>query len=80
MTAEQIEIALSFNRVTFLPGSWNKRFAGTMEAIARNKPEYEISERGNEWLYRFVYTYRRQIPDIYDKYKDNPFCSKLKNQ
>jgi hypothetical protein len=76
MTPDQIQIAKSFNRITFQPGTWNKRFAKTMAAIAENKPEYEISSGSDEWLYRLVYTFRRQIPDVYEKFKDNPNCKK----
>jgi len=77
MTTEQIEIAKAFVNVTFLPGSWNKRFAQTMMIKATNSPEENISEKSNEWLYRLLYTYRRQIPRTYERYKDNQFCKKL---
>lgn len=77
MTREQIEIALSFNKITFLPGSWNKRFATSIYYQAKNKPEEELTEKQNEWIYRILYTYRKQIPEIYQKYSNNPNCKKL---
>lgn len=76
MTAEQIEIALSFDRITFLPGSWNKKFANAMYYKAKYEPELELSSLQNEWIYRILYTYRKQIPDIYQKYCNNPNCKK----
>jgi hypothetical protein len=77
MTPEQIEIALSFNRVTFLPGSWNKMFAHSLNSQAKNRPELELSKAQDEWMYRILYTFRKQIPDVYQKYCNNPNCKKL---
>ena len=77
MTPQQIEIALSFNRITFLPGSWNKRFASAMAYKAAKYSELELSAMQNEWIYRILYTYRRQVPDVYEKYRDNVNCKKL---
>jgi hypothetical protein len=76
MTPDQIQIAKSFNRITFQPGTHNKRFAQSMIAIAENKPEYEISSKQEVWLYWIIYTFRRQIPDVYEKFKENPNCKK----
>lgn len=76
MTAEQIEIAMSFMHVVFLPGSWNKRFAQSMIYQARMEPPKELTDAQNEWLYRILFTYRKQVPDVYEKYRDNPLCRK----
>lgn len=73
MTQEQIEIASSFRNVVFLPGSWDKRFAQSM--IYKGSEE-KLSDAMNEWLYRLLYKYRKQLSHIYEKYKNNPFCSK----
>ena len=78
MTAAEIEIAIAFNRVTFLPATWDKRFpkqwsnqAGHEKATGQT---YTLTDSQSEWLYRLLYKYRRQIPDVYEKYKDHPQC------
>lgn len=78
MTQEQKEIAMSFMRVAFLPGSWNKKFAQSMINMAVKETEQELTDSQTEWLYRLLYTYRKQIPDIYSKYQNNPNCKSLK--
>lgn len=80
MTKEEIEIAKSFDRITFLPGSWNKRFAQGVKSQAILRPGDELSGKQKEWMYRILYTFRRQIPDVYEKYKFNEWCQKAKNR
>lgn len=76
MTPEQIQICLALGtKVTFLPGSWDKRMAGSLCGMAR-VGKGELTEKQNEWMYRLLYKYRRQIPSIYEKYKHVPECSK----
>lgn len=77
MTADEIIIAKSFSNVTFLPGSFNKRLARSMQFIADKYPEQPITERQSEWIYRLLYTYRKQIPDVYNKYCTHKYCKKL---
>ena len=74
MTTAEIEISISFNRVTFLPGSWDKRYARQWANQAESNPAYELTDKQSEWIYRLLYKYRRQLPDIYEKYKDHPLC------
>lgn len=78
MTPDEILIAGNLGNCKFLPGSWNKRFVNNLHYQAKNKPELELTASQKEWLYRLLYTYRNQIPKIYDRFKDNPFCKKLK--
>ena len=80
MTAEQIIICTAFGRVSFLPGSFNKRLGNGLYAIATSDTGKELSEKQNEWMYRLLYKYRKQIPDVYEMYKDNHLCSQLKRQ
>lgn len=80
MKQEQIEIAMSFMNIVFLPGSWDKRFAQSMIYRAVNNPDENLSESMNEWLYRLLYKYRRQVKPTYEKYKDNQFCNKKPNK
>lgn len=78
MTADEREIAIAFNRVTFLPATWDKSFAHTWanqaQSEIRNNFSYDLTERQSEWIYRLLYKYRKQIPDVYEKYKDHPYC------
>ncbi len=77
MTSDEIKIALAFNRVTFLPGSFDKRLASNMSGIAEHSPESPITEKQSEWMYRLLYKYRRQIPDVYEKFRDHKHCNRL---
>lgn len=74
MTQEQKEICLALGGVTYLPGSFDKRFGRNLYGIAESKPDKELSEKQNEWMYRLLYKYRKQLPRTYEKYKSNPFC------
>lgn len=77
MTREECEIAINLYRdVTFLPATWDKSFTRDMAAIATRTPTKEITEKQSEWLYRLLYKYRRQVPQVYKKYADHPNCKK----
>lgn len=76
MTPEEKEIAIGFMHVVFLPGSWNKRFAKSMIYNAVQQPDQELTDSQKEWLYRLLYTYRKQMPELYNKYQNNPNCKK----
>ena len=76
MTAAEIEIALAFDRVKFLPASWDKSFARQWSNQARGNPKFQLTDKQAEWLYRLLYKYRRQIPDVYEKYQNHPCCCK----
>lgn len=77
MTQEEIEIvkALS-NEVRYLPGSFDKRFA---KVIAGYSDEHELTERQLDNIYRMLYSFRRQIPIVYEKYKSNDRIKHLNN-
>jgi hypothetical protein len=74
MTPEQIEICLKFGNVRFLPGSFDKRFAYNVHAIASRTPDKQLSDSQNEWMFRLLYKYRKQLPVTYEKHKNNPMC------
>ncbi len=77
MTEDQILIIESLNTCKLLPGSWNKRFIKSIVGIFKTEPNKVLSEQQNEWLYRLVYTYRRQIPEIYNKFRHIPQCAAI---
>jgi hypothetical protein len=76
MTEQQKEICISLGRVTYLPGSFDKRFGNNLHSIAVTNPDKELSEKQNEWMYRLLYKYRKQLAVTYEKYKNHPFCNK----
>jgi hypothetical protein len=78
MTTEQIDICKWFNNIRFLPGGFDKRFATNLVNLAYKDPDKEITKKQNEWIYRILYKYRKQIPAIYNKYKDSEFCNRIK--
>lgn len=77
MTDEQKEICINLGKVSCLPASFDKRFGNNVHSMALNSPEKELSESQNEWIYRLLYKYRKQLPKTYEKYKANPLCSRL---
>lgn len=68
MTQEQIEISQALFKYTYLPGSFEKRFASSMRAISETNPHYELTEKQKGQLYRQLKRYRRQIPKTFEKY------------
>lgn len=74
MTTEQIDIATNLGRGKYAPGTFDKRFANDMAAMAKFNCSKELTERQNEMLYRLLYKYRKQLASCYEKYKTNPLC------
>ena len=74
MTIEEIEITVNlFSRVSYIPGSWDKRFVRDIYHECREK---ELTQSQKEWLYRILYKYRRQVPKTFEAYKNHPDCSR----
>lgn len=61
MTDDEKRAALALEKCTYLPGSFEKRFARDMAGIARGTAEITVKQRG--WLWKQVHRYRRQIGD-----------------
>ncbi len=61
MTPDQIDKALKLRRCSFLPGSWDKRFARDIGFVAEHHPAKELTERQSKCLDNLVHKYRRQI-------------------
>ena len=69
MTAEEREIGKSFCRITFLPGSYDKRFCRLVEWMAGSIGGRDLlTEKQHRLIYTMLHRYRRQIPDIHEKY------------
>lgn len=75
MTIDQQEICLALGNVRYLPASFDKRFGQNLHGIASTDPTKELSEKQNEWMYRLLYKYRKQLPVTYKKHEKNPLCS-----
>ncbi len=74
MTADQTEISIKLGNCRFLPGSWDKRFARNVYDKAVSGKE--LTENQKEWIYRLLYSYRGQLPVLYQKHKGHPHCSR----
>ena len=60
MTDEQRDMARALGQCSFLPGSWDKRFARDMAAMAED-PDAALTRRQAETLMEVCHRYRRQI-------------------
>lgn len=65
MTATEIAAARALVRCTFLPGLPPKRFVRQMATAATNAPETPLTERQAAYLWRLVWSYRRQLGDAW---------------
>lgn len=77
MTEKEIHICKCLGSVTCL-GGFDKRFMRNISAQAENKPESELSEKQKEWIFRLLYKYRRQLPNLYQQFQTHPHCQRLK--
>ncbi|NUQ07033.1 MAG: hypothetical protein HUU31_24340 [Anaerolineae bacterium] len=64
MTPEQIAQAKALVRCTFLPGSYDKRFAKDMAFYAVHQPGRELTEKQAALLEKMMHRYRRQLARI----------------
>lgn len=62
MTQDERWLALSLEpgRITYLPASWDKRFARSLAEKARD-PDALLSERQREQMRRMAHRYRGQL-------------------
>ena len=73
MTIDQLRICKALFSVRYLPGSWDKRMGKSLYYLT------ELTESQNEWMYRLLYKYRKQLPSLYESHKNNPLCTKKLN-
>lgn len=65
MTPAQIEAAIALEKCTFLPGSYEKKFARGMAAIATSEPGRELTDKQLAYLEKLLHRYRRQLGGLY---------------
>jgi len=68
MTPAERSIAIALGRCSFLPGSWDKRFARDLAIVAERSPEIAYTERQSAHLLRLAHKYRRQLPSTIIEY------------
>ena len=73
MTASEHEICKALGNIRYLPGTFNKRFG---HSVSRYGIDKELSLNQQEWIYRMLYTYRKQLPRLYQIHKNHPHCNK----
>lgn len=61
MTQDEIAAANLLDACTFLPGSWNKRFARSIKTMAAIEPDKQLTERQHITLFRLFWMHRKQI-------------------
>jgi len=71
MTPQQLEICLSLGNVKYGFSSWDKRMG---ISLSLTPDDHDLTAKQDEWMYRLLYKYRKQLPMTYEKYKDNEFC------
>lgn len=76
MNKEQIEIAKGLKKVDTGLQLNRRKFIDNMAYKAEFAPQAEISEKQEKYLYSLVYTYRGQLNDLYNKYKNHKLCQK----
>ena len=77
MTDQQIEVCKALGKANCLPTSFDKKMCRIMFFKACDTPEEDLTEKQNEWIYRLLYKYRRQLPNTYKKYQMNEFCRRM---
>lgn len=78
MTIDEHKVCLALGRVRYLPATFDKRLGHNLHDLAASSQL--ITEKQREWMYRLLYKYRNQLPDLYSFYKNHPHCSRLNQQ
>jgi len=68
-------IIKQLSECSMLPGGWDKRF---IKNLASLKPDADLTESQIEWIFRLLYKYRAQLPQLYKQHQNNPLCSRKK--
>jgi hypothetical protein len=63
MSEEETQLATALARCTMMPGTWDKRFARDIAAMAHQQPAKELTPNQRRTLMKLVVRYRRQIAD-----------------
>lgn len=77
-TGEKLIAEQLHEKVTFLPASYDKRFARDMHYAVTDSPDKELTVNQRNYLYKLLHKYRRQLPETYQQYQS--FKEDNKNQ
>jgi hypothetical protein len=61
MTSVEGVLICELNQVTFLPGTWDKKFVRSVFRQFSDNPDKPLSEKQRHWVYRLAYKYRQQL-------------------
>lgn len=78
MSTDELLIIEKLNACKYAPGTWAKRFVRDLHKTSQETPNVELSDRQREWVYRVLYSKRKQLPATYQRFKDHPHCKLLK--
>lgn len=78
MSLDELLIIERLKAVNLSNSQWAKRFIGNIYSVSKDNPNIVISDNQREWLYRYLYKYRKQMPVTYKKFKDHPHCKAVK--
>lgn len=73
MTPQQATICKALAGLSYTPGSWDKRFANTIAIMARANGSLSLKQ--NESMFRLLYKYRKELPELYTLHQKNPLCA-----
>jgi len=68
-TGEKLIAQQLQEKVTFLPGSYDKRFARDIAYLVTNYPDRDLTVGQRGHLYKLLHKYRRQLPETYQQYQ-----------
>ncbi len=78
MSADELFIIEKLGACRYAPATWSKRFVRDLYHASKDTPEVELSELQKAWIYRILYTKRKQLPHTFNRYKKHPDCKPLK--
>lgn len=73
MTPQQATICKALAEVSYTPGSWDKKFANSIGIMARANGSLSLKQ--NESMFRLLYKYRKELPELYALHQNNPLCA-----
>lgn len=72
MTTDEQKICIALGSCRYQPGSFDKRLGNNLHDQAVTLQL--ITESQREWMYRLLYKYRKQLPNLYSLHKNHPYC------
>ena len=80
MDTTQIEIIQALATAKTGQSLFAKNFVSNLNNLVKTSPNYVLTSKQIEWLYRLLYKYRKQLKSLYQQHHTNPLCAKKTNQ